>query len=95
MLIPKRLKVLAHIYTISETVEPQLGRGTSGLCCANLLKIELDSSVPKSRKEEAFLHEIIEALKFHLDIKIEHEDLSALSEGIYTVIRDNGLNFNE
>lgn len=95
MQIPKKLKVLAHIYTVSEGVEPQLGRGTSGLCCANLLKIELDGSVPKSRRDEAFLHEIIEALKFHLDLKIEHEDLSALSEGLYTIIRDNELNFNE
>lgn len=93
MFIPQKLKVLAHTYTVNESNEPQLGRGTSGSCCSNLLKIELDSSMPQTRKEETFLHEIFEALIYHLDIKIEHTDLSALSEGLYTVMRDNELNF--
>lgn len=95
MHIPKKLKILGHIYSIELGTDPQLGRGTSGLCCANLLRIELDSSVPESRRDEAFLHEIIEALKFHLELKFEHEDLTALSEGLFTIIRDNRLNFNE
>lgn len=95
MMIPNRLKILGHEYTITADCEPQLGSGTSGQCCPNLLKIKLDQSVPNSRREEAFLHEIIEALKYHLELEIEHPDLSALSEGIFAVIRDNGLNFSE
>jgi hypothetical protein len=95
MNIPTKIKILGHIYNITLSVEPQLGSGTSGKCCANLLRIDLDSSTPATRRDEALLHEIIEALKFHLELNLEHSDLSALSEGLYAVMRDNGLNFNE
>ena len=32
-------------------------------------------------------------LKYTLQVDIKHEDLSALSEGLFSVIRDNGLDF--
>jgi len=37
------------------------------------------------------LHEIIEGLNYHLELELDHRILSALSEGLFQVLRDNKL----
>lgn len=95
MRIPDNVKIMGHEYKVTLCREPMLGRGTAGSCCANLLKIDLDTLVPESRQAEALLHEIIEALKYHLELNIGHPDLSALSEGLFNVFRNNRLDFSD
>ena len=94
MQIPDRVKIMGHEYLV--IMDPLLFAREdvgSGKACANSLEITLSPGVPESRKAETFLHEIIEMVKYTLQITIEHKDLSALSEGLFTVIRDNGLDF--
>ena len=40
-------------------------------------------------RRETLLHEIIEALRALLELQIPHPDLTALSAGLYAVLRDN------
>ena len=96
MKIPSKVKILGHEYDI--VFDEQLFAKESvgcGKACANTLTITISPDVPESRQAEVLLHEIIEMLKYSLQTEISHEDLSALSEGLFTVIRDNKLDFNQ
>ena len=87
----KHMKIMGHDYALVMNPDLQREMATPGACCAGTLKIQIDPGAPESRKEEALLHEIIEALKYHLDLELKHDKLSALSEGLYQVLRDNQL----
>lgn len=93
MNIPDKIKILGHGYDVRINQESRLGNGASGCVCSNMLRINMDPTVPESRQAETFLHEIFEALKFHLELDLEHKDLTALSEGLFAVLRDNELSF--
>ena len=96
MNIPSKVKILGHDYRIE--FDDQLFAKEnvgSGKACANVLIITLASNVPESRQAETFLHEIIEMLKYTMQIEINHDHLSALSEGLFSVIRDNNIDFRK
>ena len=94
MKIPGIVKILGHEYVVIFDKELFARENIGcGKACANLLKITISSDVPESRQAEVFLHEIIEMLKYSLQIEIGHDHLSALSEGLFAVIRNNGLDF--
>lgn len=95
MFIPEKLKVMGHEYEVLSKPDLYIEEGTSGQCCPGNLKIHLATGTKESKLAETFLHEIFEALKYHLQTELNHDDLSALSEGLFCVIRDNNLNFNK
>ena len=47
--------------------------------------------MPKSRQEEALLHEVIEAMNYHLEVELEHNKLTAISEALYMILIENKL----
>jgi hypothetical protein len=54
------------------------------------MRIEINPAFPHSRKAEGLLHEIIEALNYHLGLNLDHDkQLVPLSEGLYQVLTDN------
>jgi hypothetical protein len=94
VMFPAKLKIMGHEYEVRVNNEPRLGMATVGTCCTNLLRIEIGQSEPESRQAEAFLHEIFEALNYHLSLGLDHDkQLFPLSEGLFQVLRDNGLDF--
>lgn len=96
MKIPKKIKIMGHKYKVKKDkkifIETNYGGGSA---CANALVIKVSPDVPESRQAEILLHEIIEMLKYSLQVQLEHKDLSALSEGLFSVIRDNKLDFRK
>jgi hypothetical protein len=96
MEIPANLKILGHNYTVKiDPVSARLAHNTSGTCCTATQEIEIDSNAPESSQAETLLHEIFEAIKYHLDMgdALKHNTLSQISECLFCVMRDNGLNF--
>jgi len=97
VIIPDKVKILGHEYSVVKTSRVRQGRSTTGACCVNLLEIELEPEAPESRRSETFLHEIFEAIICHLDIadKFDHTTMSGVSEVLFAVMRENKLNFGE
>lgn len=87
----RSIKILGHLYEVRDDHAVRVEDESCGQCCMAGLWIRLDPSAPPSRYEEAFLHEVIEALNFHLQLKLEHPILSALSEGLFQVLSENGM----
>ena len=94
MQIPNKVKILGHEYSV--IYDEKIFMTESSGCakaCANTLEITLSPQVPESRQAEALMHEIFEMIKYTLNIELDHQTLSALSELLFAVIRDNGLDF--
>ncbi len=83
------LKILGHKYKLSSTDKPLLERSTIATICPNTLTIEISSIYPESRQEEGLFHEIIEALDYHLELKLDYDKITALGEGLYQIFNDN------
>ena len=59
------------------------------------IRLRKEDDIPEDAVAEAFLHEIIEAIKHFNNLDISHKDLTIISEGLFQVIRDNKLRFDE
>ena len=94
MEIPTKVKICGHEYSVRFDKNLFATNDTGGKACANMLEITLaDGDFPESRRAEVFLHEIIEMIKYTLQADLDHKDLSAISEVLFAVIRDNDLDF--
>ena len=90
------MKILGHEYIV--TFDKDLGKeaGSVGTCASNTQRIVLDPTYPETSIEEGLLHEVLEALKYHLNYTSDfpHTMLSQLSETLYQVIKDNPKYFS-
>ena len=64
-------------------------RGHLGECCGNSAEIGLDNNLNKHVEDKVLLHEIIEAINFEYELKLEHEKISILESSLYQVLIDN------
>ena len=94
MIIPDSIKVLGHEYSVIK--EPHLFKRTeAGACCPGTLEIRIDSTFAESKQAETFMHEIFEAMKYHLQSDMQHETITQLSELLFSIVRRNGLDFRK
>jgi len=66
-----------------------------GKCFPNANKIYLVKDLSQDKLEETFIHEIIEAINFNLELKLKHRQITALAVAIYTVFKENNLQFKK
>lgn len=83
-----KVKILGHEYKISYE-DIGYKTGTAAKCNVASLEIKICSSHPESRQKEGLVHEVIEALNYHLEMKLSHNKISQLGEGLYQVLKDN------
>ena len=91
--IPDIIKIGGIPYTVIQEERWQHGASNIAASCTDISTIILEKTVPTPIKEEALLHEIIEVLDKHYDLKLDHQAISALGHGLYQVIADNRLYF--
>lgn len=91
--IPKKLKIGGYDIEVIIENNRTKERGTdfygSAVCHHN--KIFLDGSVHKQIQESTLLHEIIEIINFHYQLKLEHRTITLLETSLYQVLEDNPL----
>lgn len=90
MPIPARIKFLGHEYEILQVSANEL-EGYNGDAWFKLHRIRIDKDIPESRKQSTFLHEILEVINSHFDLKLDHHVIECLEETLYAVLKDNGL----
>ena len=86
-----KIKILGHTYDLILDERLNQKEGSVGLFSANTNEIKIDSTFLQSRQEEGLLHEIFESMRYHLNMTdaLSHQNLSALSEVLYQVMKDN------
>ena len=97
--IPKRLKVGGRDYEIVYPYVFTELTNQTGQCCSESGKIKLGKTRSITNEEYSedsicvtFLHEVLHAIDLaYLSGKLEEEQISVLSEGLYQVLKDNDI----
>ncbi len=91
MKIPKKLKMFGHKITVKYEANYARDENRLGSSCGQTLEIKLDPGLSPSSIESTLIHEIIEQINWHLELKLEHSTISQLEAGLYQVLKDNKL----
>ena len=86
----KTIKILGYDYKLSYS--PPLESGgmeSAGRCETGLQLIHIDPKQSDSGQKSSILHEIIEALNYHLELELPHKTISQLEAGLHQVMQDN------
>ena len=85
----KKLKIMAYLFDV---------KFREGICAFSddiahmdpyKGEIEVDALCRNNRPENDISHEVLEALKYQLDLELKHKDLTALANSICAVLHDN------
>jgi len=85
--IPKKLEIFGHLYEIIDRDEEKTGTEAYGSHFGRINKIYLNSIVKGSQRESSFLHELIEAVNWHLQLALPHDKIVALETGLYAILK--------
>jgi len=91
----KSVKILGHEYKINilDKYIAQSG-GNTGQCNNYLNEINIAGDLPQSGKNEVLLHEVLEAINYRLELRLEHHKLCVLGEVLHQVLSDNKMDFS-
>lgn len=83
--IPKKIKIGGHLILIDFSNDiSNMGEYRSG---KQEIKIYKDNC--SSQQEETLLHEIIECINYHYELKLSHWKIQVIGTVLYQVIKDN------
>jgi hypothetical protein len=68
--------------------------GSMGRMHGGSLVIQVANDLDPQQTQSTLIHEIIEAINFHLQLRIRHEVVSALETGIYQTLVNNGVDLS-
>lgn len=87
------MKILGYVYEI-ELGSDTDRMGAYGRCMHGQQVIQVANDLKREQEDSTILHEIIEALKYHLGIKLEHGHVMALEAGLYQALTENGVDLS-
>lgn len=85
----QKIIILGHEYSLEYDPNWSRENDASGSCCCNTMRIVIDSSHPDSRQRSTLIHELLEAIDFELEIKLEHSQITRLETGLFQVLTQN------
>lgn len=91
MRLPDKVKVLGYNYNVEYYHDNQTGR--FGSCDINTLTLRINANKDREQMESTLLHEIIEAIDFHLGLELTEKQIMGLEAGLYAVLKENRLKF--
>lgn len=93
MKIPDTIKILGYTYKIEKVKDRTFTHGTNnvGSCSCVHQKIWIDTNASKEQQESTLIHEVLEAINYHLRLKLGDEVICPLESAIYQVLKDNQI----
>jgi hypothetical protein len=85
----KKINILGYNYTIDTTRPLEEMEGNVGYCDFDKLELRVANDVPEDAKNSTIIHEIIEAVNYHLEIGLEESQIKQLEVGIFQAFNDN------
>jgi hypothetical protein len=87
------MKILGYQYGIIRDRNSE-EMGSMGKLHVKPQKIQIATDLTEQQEASTVLHEIIEALAYHLEMKLDHQDVMGLEAGLYQVLTDNGIDLS-
>lgn len=93
MKIPNKIKILGYDYEVvfREDRLKSDGVDNPGTHCSRFQKIWIDKNQNQQQQESTFIHEILEAISYSLELQLPHNIISSLETALYQVLKDNDL----
>ena len=86
----RKLHILGHTYNVRPHQQLASDDGTPAQVNKRTQEIRYDPSFTSSNIQESIIHEMFEAINYHLEIGLEHKQITALSEAIFDTLKRNG-----
>jgi hypothetical protein len=91
----KHIKILGYDYEVRYSPAPEDGGlKDAGSMYSGKQIIFIEQTQCAQAQASTLLHEIIEALNYHLEMELNHDTICGLEAGLYTVLRDNGVDIS-
>ena len=87
----KEVRILGVNYKISLFDSPGREDGSMGRSDVMMGKITICKDMPQDIQEQTLLHEILHIIDLNVGTKLTEEQVTALSAGLYSVIKENNL----
>ncbi len=87
---PRMVWILGHMYRLERCDHLHADHKTAARVNWRSHVIQYDPAFSPSARAEGVLHEILEALHYHLELGLEHRQITALSESLYDTLVRNG-----
>ena len=85
--IPQNIDIFGHQYKIINRDEKISGVDSFGSHFGRVNRIYIDSKLRGSVRESCFIHELIEAVNWHLQLKLSHEQITGLENGLFQIFK--------
>lgn len=88
------MKILGYTYAVKPVATETWNK--MGDCSPHLLRIRIATDMPPQQVQSTVLHEIIEALNFHLKLGLgdDNDKVTRLEAGLYSVLTENGVDLS-
>lgn len=91
--LPNNIRILGNTYKVIYQSESKTGNVNFGSHGGMYRTIWINTTLSHQCQESTFLHEIIEAINFHLNLELRHKTINQLEAALYQVLKDNKLEF--
>jgi len=91
--LPNNIKILGNTYKVIYQSVSKTGNDTFGGHGGMYRTIWINTTLSHQCQESTILHEIIEAINFHLNLELKHKTINQLEAALYQVLKDNKLEF--
>jgi len=90
----KKLNILGYTYTIDMTKALEEMEGNVGFCDFDNLQLRVANDVPHGVKCSTILHEIIEAVNYHLEIGLKEPQIKQLEVGLFQSLESSDVSLS-
>ena len=93
MKIPEKIKFGGHNIPIKLVMADEIKGSGEYDSWYEAIKVNRDGT-PEAKQAETLLHEIIEVINAKFNLEISHTALTGISEMLFSVLRNNDLDFS-
>jgi len=79
--VPQKIKIATHEYSVSYAEHLSEDEGFRGLCNHRTQTIEIEPSLPPSRKDQTLLHEVGHIIKRVYVMGEDEDDIDRMAQG--------------
>lgn len=89
------MRILGYNYGIIRDLDMKdIENGNAGLVDLDKHLIYVGNDMDDDSKTSVIIHEIIEAINYHLELKLKHPQIMAFEVGIHQVLVENGVDLS-
>ena len=85
--------ILGYDYQVVEDGNSDM-IGASGRCHVDKQVLQIASGLSEQQRQSTVLHEIIEAINYHLELEMEHNVRMGLEAALFQVLTANGVDLS-